>query len=171
MTDTSGEAAALATVRRPAHRVSPKARWVWLISSAIGWLFLLVPLGLAAALIPEAPTALRAGTIALAVAAIAFCLVMPHWRYRVHRWEVTEGAVYTRTGWLTQTSRVAPISRVQTVDSHFGPLERAFGLGTMKVTTASAHGAVEVAGLPRHQVEELVARLTTVTSRDSGDAT
>ena len=159
------------TLRRPAHRVDPRARWVWLLTALISWLFVLVPLAYVAWRVDDAPDGLRVATIVLAVVVAAYCLVMPEWRYRVHRWEVSDAAVYTLTGWITQTSRVAPISRVQTVDSHFGPIQRAFGLGTLKVTTASAHGAVEVAGLPRAQVEELVARLTAITARDPGDAT
>ena len=43
--------------------------------------------------------------------------VVPMWRYRVHRWEIRPQAVYTRTGWLVQERRIAPISRVQTVDT------------------------------------------------------
>lgn len=169
---TPGEAVDRAgTLRRPAHRVDPKARFVWFLSALVGWLFVVVPTGLIAWLPAGAPDALKVATVALAVIAVGFCLVMPEWRYRVHRWEVTDDAVYTLTGWISQTSRIAPISRVQTVDSHFGPIQRAFGLGTLKVTTASAHGAVEVAGLARPQVEELVARLTAITARDEGDAT
>lgn len=163
--------AAAAVLRRPAHRVDPRARWVWRLTALLAWLVLLVPLGLLAWRAPDAPEALRQATIALGACALVHCLVVPEWRYRVHRWEVTDEAVYTLTGWITQTSRIAPISRVQTVDSHFGPLERAFGLGTLEVTTASAHGAVAVAGLSRREVEELVARLTAITSRDAGDAT
>lgn len=158
-------------LRRPAHRVDPRARYVWGLTAVTTWLMLLIPLGLLAWLVSDAPAVLRGATVVLAAFGALFSLVMPQWRYRVHRWEVTDEAVYTLTGWISQTSRIAPISRVQTVDSHYGPLQRAFGLGTLKVTTASAHGAVEVAGLPRGQVEELVARLTAATSRDEGDAT
>ena len=40
-------------------------------------------------------------------------LVMPQWRYRVHRWEVTGEAGYTQSGWLKQEWRSAPISRIR----------------------------------------------------------
>lgn len=36
-------------------------------------------------------------------------LVVPGLRYRLHRWEVTEDAVYTRSGWLVREWRIAPI--------------------------------------------------------------
>lgn len=97
--------------------------------------------------------------------------VMPRWRYRVHRWEVTESAVYTQSGWLTQERRIAPISRVQTVDTERGPLEQLFGLANVTVTTASAAGPLRIHGLDRATAEELVAELTEVTSRSGGDAT
>ena len=61
---------------------------------------------------------------ATGVLAVLHLVVMPQWRYRVHRWESTDQAVYTQTGWFTQERRIAPISRIQTVDSEFGVLER-----------------------------------------------
>jgi membrane protein YdbS with pleckstrin-like domain len=98
-------------------------------------------------------------------------MVMPPWRYRVHRWEVTEDAVYTQAGWLTQERRIAPISRVQTVDTQRGPLEQLFGLANVTVTTASAAGPLRIHGLDRGVADGLVAHLTEVTSRSEGDAT
>jgi len=89
----------------------------------------------------------------------------------VHRWEVTEEAVYTRTGWFTQESRVAPISRVQTVDTHRGPLERLLGLATVTVTTASSAGAVRIPALDLATAEQTVERLTEVAATHRGDAT
>ena len=56
-------------------------------------------------------------------------------------------AVYTRSGWLVQERRIAPISRVQTVDTYRGPLDRLFGLANVTVTTASSAGAVRIVAL------------------------
>jgi len=96
---------------------------------------------------------------------------MPRWRYRVHRWEVTDTAVYTQSGWLTQERRIAPISRVQTVDIERGPLEQLFRLANVTVTTASAAGPLRIQGLDGTVADGLVAQLTEVTSRSEGDAT
>ncbi|EUA22778.1 bacterial PH domain protein [Mycobacterium xenopi 3993] len=71
---------------------------------------------------------------------VVSAVVVPWWRYRVHRWEISPQAVYTRSGWLVQERRIAPISRVQTVDTYRGPLERLFGLANVTVTTASSAG-------------------------------
>ena len=70
---------------------------------------------------------------------------MPQWRYLVHRWETTETAVYTQTGWWARERRIAPMSRVQTVDYAEGAIARLFGLATVTVTTASAAGALSIA--------------------------
>ena len=57
--------------------------------------------------------------------------LMPRWRFRVHRWEATATAVYTQSGWLNQERRIAPVARIQTVDTQRGPFERVFGLANV----------------------------------------
>src|SRR6476661_10324015 len=103
--------------------------------------------------------------------AVAYILVMPRWRYAVHRWETTEHAAYTQTGWFNQERRIAPISRIQTVDSHRGPLEQLLKLANVTVTTASAAGPLRIHGLDQVTAERLVAELTSRTESNQGDAT
>jgi membrane protein YdbS with pleckstrin-like domain len=98
-------------------------------------------------------------------------VVEPRWRYAVHRWEATDTAVYGRSGWITRQWRVAPLSRVQTVDAVRGPLEQLLGLATLRVTTASSGGAISIPGLDQHVAAEVAERLTVVTERTPGDAT
>ncbi|GAA3753597.1 PH domain-containing protein [Salinactinospora qingdaonensis] len=107
----------------------------------------------------------------VALPALAVTLVMPQWRYRVHRWETTDDAVYTLAGWLWQEWRVAPMSRIQTVDTQRGPLQRLFGLSTVTVTTASAAGALSIDGLDAERAAAVAERLTEVTQATEGDAT
>jgi membrane protein YdbS with pleckstrin-like domain len=96
---------------------------------------------------------------------------MPRWRFRVHRWEATDDAVYTSAGWLSQEWRVAPMSRIQTVDLQRGPLQQLFRLATVTVTTASAAGALQLAGLDHDLAVDLVEQLTETTQATPGDAT
>lgn len=103
--------------------------------------------------------------------ALVHLVVMPQWRYRVHRWEATDTAVYTQTGWLSQERRIAPISRVQTVDSERGPLEQLFKLANVTVTTASAAGPIKIEGLAAKDADRLVADLTARVGETTGDAT
>jgi uncharacterized protein len=97
--------------------------------------------------------------------------VVPSWRYHVHRWEVTDNAVYTQTGWWTVEQRIAPISRIQTVDYAEDALSKLFGLAKVTVTTASAAGALEIAGLAKAEALALVDSLIMQADAVSGDAT
>jgi hypothetical protein len=84
---------------------------------------------------------------------------------------LTEEAVYTLSGWLVREWRIAPISRVQTVDTEHGPLQQMLGLATVTVTTASARGPVKIGGLADGDARELARTLTERTQAHPGDAT
>jgi uncharacterized protein len=101
----------------------------------------------------------------------SYVAVVPTWRYLVHRWEVTDTAVYTQTGWWSRERRIAPMSRIQTVDHVEGAIARLFGLATVTVTTASAAGALEISGLDKDVARRLVDELTTKADAVEGDAT
>jgi hypothetical protein len=158
-------------LRDPAHQVSPRAIVFWTVRAVPGWLLVLAGqlLWFVASGDHEGlPLAAVAVTVLFAAVHL---IVMPRWRYRVHRWEVTCTAVYTQSGWLSQERRIAPIARVQTVDIERGPLEQLFRLANVTVTTASAAGPLRIHGLDRTTAEGLVAELTELTSHSEGDAT
>ena len=96
---------------------------------------------------------------------------MPQLLYRIHRWEITDEAVYTLSGWLVREWRIAPISRVQTVDTQHGPLQQLLKLASVTVTTASAKGPVTIRGLAEEHAAELARVLTATTQATPGDAT
>lgn len=155
----------------PAHRPSPKAPLVWAISAGLPWAAVVVAQlvwWVAAPTLPWLHGAVAAGTLVGALLSVA---IAPVWRYRVHRWDLDDRALYTRTGWLMQERRIAPISRVQTVDTHRGPLDRLFGLSNVTVTTASSAGAVRVMALDVDVADRLVARLTDIAALGDQDAT
>jgi uncharacterized protein len=158
-------------LRDPAHFVSPRAVAFWTVRAVIGWLFILAGQLLWFALSSD-HAGLRVAVLSLTLlVAAVHLIVMPRWRYRVHRWEVTDSAVYTQSGWLNQERRIAPLSRVQTVDFKRGPLEQLFSLANVTVTTASMAGPLSIYGLDRATAEGLVAELTEATSHSDGDAT
>lgn len=157
-------------LRDPAHRVSPRARTLWQLEAAVEALVVIVA-GVVAALL-WAPDALRWALVAVVVVlAGGAALVVPLWRFRVHRWEVSATAVYTQRGWWARERRIAPMSRVQTVDFAQGPLARVFGLATVTVTTASAAGPLQIEGLDRDVALRLVDELTRKADLVAGDAT
>ncbi|MEU4342168.1 PH domain-containing protein [Nocardia sp. NPDC023852] len=155
----------------PAWRPSPKAKLLWTVQAALAWA---VPFAaqIIWALVDSGHRGWQLGILLVTLVPAALNVaVVPWWRYAVHRWEVTDDAVYTRVGWLTQENRVAPISRVQTVDTERGPLERLLGLATVTVTTASSAGAVQISALDLPVAEETVTRLTRIAAQHRGDAT
>jgi uncharacterized protein len=158
------------SLREPSQRVSPSARWMWLVGAALESVLLLLAF-LAIAYVWE-PFDVGWWLTALVGAALAaFVVVVPLWRYAVHRWEVTDTAVYTQVGWWTRERRIAPMSRIQTVDYSEGAIERLFGLASVTVTTASAAGALEISGLDRQLAQRLAEELTLQADAVPGDAT
>lgn len=167
----SGQPARAVTMADPARRPSGRAPALWAINAALMW----VPVAVAQivwAVVDREHTAahlaVAAATVVLAGLHIG---VVPLWRYRVHRWEISDTAVYTRSGWFTQERRIAPISRIQTVDTERGPIDRWLGLATVTVTTASSAGAVEITALDNAVADATVTRLTAIAGRDGADAT
>jgi membrane protein YdbS with pleckstrin-like domain len=155
----------------PAHRVSPQAVPFWTVSALIGDLVLVVGALVAWLLVPGVPGWAGLVVLLLALVAVAHVVLMPRIRFRVHRWEVTDTAVHTRAGWIGRETRIAPISRVQTVDSRQGALMRLFGLASITVTTASAAGPITIDCLDADVARQVVAQLTAITAATEGDAT
>ena len=157
------------SLRDPEHRVSARAPVVWAVSALLADLVvlavLLVVRGFGWWDVPW-----WAWT-AYAVGVVVHVGVVPLVRYRVHRWESTETAVITRTGWLTQEVRVAPMSRVQTVDLEQGVVERVCRLASVTVTTASAAGPLKIQGVDLPVARRLVEELTRRAGAEPGDAT
>jgi membrane protein YdbS with pleckstrin-like domain len=103
--------------------------------------------------------------------AVVAIVVSPRLRYRVHRWEVTDDAVYTLTGWLNRTWTLVPISRIQTVDVTRGVLQQMFGLASVAVLTASSQGTVRVPHLEADVAQRVADDLTRRTAHVRDQAT
>ena len=156
-------------LRDPAHQVSTKAPVLWAVGAAFRSLFVLALL-----LVADLTGWLDVPWWVwppLLVVAVSYVLVMPRVRYRIHRWESTETAVYTQTGWLSRERRIAPMSRVQTVDFEQGWVDRLLGLASVTVTTASAAGPLHINAIDKPVADRLVDDLTRRTEAEAGDAT
>jgi membrane protein YdbS with pleckstrin-like domain len=135
--------------REPQWRMARSAIGLWTVQDIIGSLFFLIPAVAASTFVPDrASRWLVVATDilpwALAAVFLVQILVVPRYKYAVHRWEVTTDGIYTLTGWLSRTWVLVPISRIQTVDVTRGPMQRIFGLSTVSVRTASAQGSVQI---------------------------
>ncbi|HEX4251841.1 MAG TPA: PH domain-containing protein [Pseudonocardia sp.] len=156
-------------LRPPAHRVDPRSlRW-WTVRAllVVGAVALVQVVGL----VLTGEGTLVGTLVVTALLGAGYVIIMPRWRYRVHRWEADEEAVYTQTGWLWLEWRVAPISRIHTIDTARDPLQRLFGLASVTVTTASSAGPVKIVGLDADEAAQLARQLTEITQSHPGDAT
>jgi membrane protein YdbS with pleckstrin-like domain len=158
------------TLRPPRNRVSRKAIWYWTVRALGGWL-IVTAVQVVWLIRDRAVGPHVIGLLATVVLAAIHLTVMPRWRFRVHLWEATSEAVYTQSGWFNQERRIAPVSRIQTVDSERGPFEQLFGLANVTVTTASAAGPLKIDGLDHAVAQRLVDDLTRNTQATRGDAT
>ena len=89
------------TLRPPAHLVSPRAVLYWFTRALAAWLVVIAVQVVSWVLDWPIPPWHAQLLVVTALLAAAHLIVMPRWRYRVHRWELTDDAVYTRTGWWT----------------------------------------------------------------------
>ena len=80
-------------------------------------------------------------------------------------------ATFKVAGWFNQERRVAPVSRIQTVDTERGPFEQIFGITKVTVTTASAAGPLTIHGLDQDTAAQLVDALTADTQATREDGT
>lgn len=158
-------------LRPPAHRVSPRAVTYWRVTAAVRNLVVVAIAVTAYVLVSSRPWWATALLFLLVGLALIHVLAMPTIRFRVHRYEVNPIAVHTRTGWIGRETRIAPLSRIQTVDSHQGAIMRLFNLASLTVTTASSSGAISIDCLDQDLARELVAQLTEITAASEGDAT
>jgi membrane protein YdbS with pleckstrin-like domain len=158
------------SLREPAHLVSPRAVAYWRLTAFLRALFAWAVIAVVITLVDN-PWWVTALGVVLILGSVVHLLVMPPLRYRIHRWEVTPEAIHTRSGWLSLEQRVAPLSRVQTVDSEQQALMRLFGLATVTATTASAAGPIRIECLDQEVAKRLVADLTEYAARTAGDAT
>jgi uncharacterized protein len=158
------------SLREPAERVDPRARLMWTLGALGNSVFTYVVL-LVVALVWDVVPVTWWGAAGVGALFVAYTVLMPRWRYAVHRWEVTGTAVYTQVGWWSIERRIAPMSRIQTVDYEEGAFARLFGLASVTVTTASAAGALAIVGLDKHLARRLVDQLTRQADAVPGDAT
>lgn len=158
-------------LRPPRHAPDRRAAGWWRARCLLLTAAPVAVLGVLGAFIAPARFWLLTAAAALGAAGLLCSVLLPLWWFRTHRWEVTGDAVYVSTGVILREWRIAPMSRIQTVDTVRGPLEQLFGLATVTVTTASAKGALRIGGLAHGTAAELAERLTRITQDTPGDAT
>lgn len=102
-----------------------------------------------------------AGAIAAAVALAAGVVAETFVRRRVRAWSYAEREddLLVRRGVLFSRLSVVPYGRMQFIDVTAGPIERSFGLATVRLHTAAAASDARIPGLSRDEAARLRDRL------------
>ena len=94
--------------------------------------------------------------VLVAVAGLSFAWVWPPIAYRHLRFGVDETGIAIESGVLWRSRVALPRVRIQHTDVSQGPLERRYGIGTLKLYTAgSRHVRIELPGLNHDEALEL----------------
>lgn len=118
-------------------------------SMRIGWLIGMLPFVIAA-LVLETSGALPRGAFLAPVLLVAILAIvrMPLRRYHARGYQMGADRLRVARGLIFRSDTVVPFGRVQHIDVHQGPIERAYGLGTLVLHTAGNHNAsVSLPGL------------------------
>lgn len=158
-------------LRPPANPLDPAVRRLW--STVI----LLNGIPAAAGAAGAAGLATRFTDIPLGVLLIPAALILvgslvgafviPPISFRHYRWEITAAGLTVQRGWLMREFIAVPHSRIQTVETRRGPLERFFNLASAGISTAAGE-AVRVPGLTVAAAAELQADLSARTGQGEG---
>lgn len=140
-------------------RLGPGLTRVRRLLTAVALAVVLAVLGLAAYLQPGR----RGWWVALVVGVLAgYALAWRALGRTVRAWGYAErdGDLVVRRGALWQQIDVVPYGRMQMVDVTAGPMERAFGLATVRMHTASPSTRARIPGLDPQEASRLRDRLT-----------
>jgi membrane protein YdbS with pleckstrin-like domain len=139
---------------------SPKLGTLRHVEALAGTVVLLLVVGLPFAFNGQ----LLAAGIAVAAVVVAGVLTDVLLQRRVAAWGFCERAddLLVRRGVMVRRLSLVPYGRMQFVDVSAGPLERAFGLATLRLHTAAAASDARVPGLPRAEAERLRDQLSTL---------
>lgn len=89
----------------------------------------------------------------VALAVVAVFSVWPFLVWLTATYTVTNRRLTTHRGVINRTGHDIPLSRISDVTYEKGLVDRIFGCGTLRISDASDHGAVELPDVPR--VEKL----------------
>jgi membrane protein YdbS with pleckstrin-like domain len=145
VTDWSGPSPRLAVLRR---------------SEAIVSTVLVLAAVVAVELAASAATVVLASSLAVVVVLGALSVVVLGRRVRAWGYAERDDDLLVRRGVMLRRLSVIPYGRMQFVDVTAGPLERAFGLSTVRMHTAAAASDARIPGLAGPEADRLRDRLT-----------
>ena len=139
------------------QRLSPKYLTLKMITIPLGWaVFFAAPVTLAFVFGPQW---LGWAALGVALAIVAWRMIRAPFAFRRWGYAERDEDVYVTNGLFSRQMTCVPYGRMQLVRVDSGPLERAFGLATVQMITASSQGGIGIPGLPADAAAELRDRL------------
>jgi uncharacterized protein len=139
------------------RRPSPSLLKLRLIEVAVGTVAVAVAAAVAAAIAVDVTAAVACAVAAAAIGVVARVVVGR--RYTAWGYAEREDDLLVKRGVLFARLSVVPYGRMQFVDVTAGPLERLFGLATVRMHTAAAASDARIPGLEGAEAERLRDRL------------
>jgi membrane protein YdbS with pleckstrin-like domain len=142
--------------RRPSPRLWRARQLLWAVIA--------VPVTIGLTLLLWLTANAAAGVITLVVCVVLSGAewVLLRGRYRSWGYAEREEDLLIRQGFLFRRMSVVPYGRMQFVDVTAGPVERIFGLATVKLHTAAAATDAKLPGLANAEAERLRDRLASL---------
>ncbi len=140
------------------QRLSPRYLTMKLLLIPIGWTVAFVPPAVAAFLFVE-PRWVGWTVVAVWAVFLTWRLVRAPFAFRRWGYAERDTDVYLTSGLFQRRLVCVPYGRMQLVELESGPLERAFGLATVEMITASTQGGIKIPGLRYEDAAALRERL------------
>ena len=124
--------------------------WKTLVGPVAAGFLVVVALAAAETFLPGNKYALieRLAAAVVAVALLAWWLLLPFLVWRTTVYELTTRRMRLRDGILTRNGRDIPLSRITDVSFRKGVLDRLLGCGTLVVESAGEHGELTLTEIP-----------------------
>lgn len=153
------------------RRLDPSVVKLWRLTHAITAAVLMliasvIALALGAAF-PEGLPWVVAGWVSVAALFLWLVFWYPSRAYRAWGYRIDAKVLETHRGIWFRVIQLLPLSRLQHVDLHRGPLERSFGLATLILHTAGTHHAILT--IPGLAAEEAVRLRDHLVATGGGD--
>lgn len=144
--------------------LDPRVINLWRLTNLIGFgilLLVLLMVGVTGGLLVfDSAFGVLAGWLVLAALLGWLTWSYPPRAYRAWGYRVDDKVLETRSGVWFRVVKLLPLSRLQHVDLHRGPLERAHGLASLVLHTAGTHEAtLTIPGLDAEEAGRLRDRL------------
>jgi uncharacterized protein len=144
------------------HRLPVRVIRYWRWRAFCSSLPLVVLLVSAAIVLPWGPWWACWGTVAVASAVIAACLIiLPPIRHRVFWYAISPTEIDVQNGIIFTRRSIVPMRRVQTLRCERGPIADHYRMTTLKIRTAA--GSITLSGLDRSEADELCERIGRLT--------